>query len=57
MNKIITGFRSRTVWTIIATIVLNGVPSVTGMLPQEYLPLVNTLLGALAIHFRVNARV
>ena len=54
MQKIIGAIKSRTVWTIIGLVILNGVPSVTNLLPAGCLPYVNDLLGLLAIYFRVN---
>lgn len=57
MNKLITAVTSRTVWTVVAMVIVNGVPSVTGMLPESYLPLVNLILGGLATYFRINPRV
>ena len=57
MDKIITALTSRTVWTIIAMVIVNGVPTVTGMLPAEYLPFINLVLGGIATYFRVNPRV
>lgn len=56
MNQITTAVQSRTVWTILAMVIVNGVPSITGMLPQEYLPLINLVLGTLAAYFRINRR-
>lgn len=57
MNKLITALTSRTVWTVVAMVIVNGVPSITGMLPAEYLPVVNLVLGGLATYFRINPRV
>lgn len=57
MNQLQVASQSRTVWTIIAMVIVNGVPAITGMLPEEYLPLVNLVLGVLAAYFRINRRV
>ncbi len=56
MSKILSAIKSRTVWTIIGLVILNGVPSVTGLLPAGWLPYVNDLLGLLAVYFRVNPK-
>ena len=56
MQKIIGAIKSRTVWTIVGLVLLNGVPSVTNLLPTGWLPYMNDLLGLLAIYFRVNPR-
>ena len=50
-------FRSRTVWTIVALVIINGVTSVSAMLPADSLPIVNLVLGILGTYFRVNNRV
>ena len=47
-------FTSRTVWTIIALVIINGVPSVTEMIPASIVPAVNIVLGLLATYFKVN---
>ena len=48
--------KSRTVWTVIALVLVNGVPSVEGLIPAAWLPAVNGLLGILAIYFRVSPK-
>ena len=48
--------RSRTVWTIIGLVLLNGLPSVKDLLPAGVLPYINLLLGGLAIYFRANVQ-
>lgn len=52
----LSGLKSRTVWTVIALVLLNGVPAVRDSLPAGWLPYVDSLLGLLAWHFRVNPR-
>jgi len=54
MDKFIIAGKSRTVWTVIAMVIVNGVPSVAGMIPEAYVPLVNMVLGVLAAYFRIN---
>ncbi len=54
--KFLSGLKSRTVWTIIVLVVINGVPTVKDLLPPEWLPYVDTILGLLAWHFRVNPK-
>jgi len=49
-------FKSRTVWTAIAIIIINGVPAIRETFPTDYLPYIDCLLGFLAIYFRVNTR-
>jgi hypothetical protein len=56
MNKIIGLIKSRTVWTVIALVLLNGAPSARDLIPPQYLPCLDSLLGLLAIYFRVNPR-
>ena len=57
MNKIINALSSRTVWTIVVMVIVNGVPSVMGMFPTGSEVYVNLVLGALATYFRVNPKV
>lgn len=49
--------QSRTVWTIILMAVIGAWQALEGVLPPETFVLINTLLGALAVHFRINTRV
>lgn len=54
MNQITQVLTSRTVWTIIVMVIINGVPAVTGMLPAGIVPFVNIILGVLASYFKVS---
>jgi len=54
MKKLSLALKSRTVWTILALFVLNGLPAVTNMLPETWLPTVNITLTVLAMYFKVN---
>jgi len=56
MMKIFQALKSRTVWTIIALVLVNGVPSTRDLIPPAYFPYLDTLLGLLAIYFRINPR-
>lgn len=48
--------KSRTVWAIIALVVINGVEGVRELLPVNFLPIVDALLGLAAIYFRVKPK-
>lgn len=54
MKKISLALKSRTVWTILALFVLNGLPAVTELLPVTLLPIANLILTVLAMYFKVN---
>lgn len=54
MNKIIMAVKSRTVWTVVAMVLVNGITSIQSMIPAQYLPIVNGVLGLLAVYFRIN---
>lgn len=54
MDKIALAFRSRTVWTVVILVIINGLPSVRGMIPAQYIGVIDTLLGLAAAYFRVN---
>lgn len=56
MNKIITALKSRTVWTIVVLVIINGVPAVVDLLPENWLPVVSAVVGLLGAYFRVNPR-
>ena len=49
--------QSRTFWTIAILIIVNALPSLKEYIPSDLFILLNSVLGALAIYFRVNARV
>lgn len=46
--------KSRTVWTVVAMVLVNGITSIQSMIPAQYLPIVNGVLGLLAVYFRIN---
>ncbi len=50
-------FKSRTVWTIIVLFIINGFTGIRSYVPAFWLPLVNGLLGILAIYFRADQKV
>lgn len=54
--RFISGLTSRTVWTVIVLVVINGVPSVRDYFSADWLPWIDTGLGLLAWHFRVNPK-
>ena len=49
--------RSRTVWTIVFMVVTSLVHALTGILSTEAVTLIETILGALAVYFRINTQV
>lgn len=49
--------KSRTLWTGVVIILINGVPAAQDLIPVQYVPLINGILAILAIYFRVNPRV
>jgi hypothetical protein len=46
--------KSRQFWTIIVLIIINGVSSVRDLLPANILPIIDLILGVLAVYFRVK---
>lgn len=54
MNKLLTALTSRTVWTCIALVLLNGIPTIKDLIPSNIAPFVNSFLAILAMYFRVN---
>lgn len=57
MSKYLQILKSRTVWSCIVIVLINGIPAVQNQIPSDYLSLVNGLLALLAAFFRVNPRV
>lgn len=51
--------KSRTVWTAIVLLLVNGVPAVAdaNLVPADWLPAINSILTILAAYFRVKPRV
>lgn len=54
MKKLLLAVRSRTVWTIVGLVLLNGLPSARELVQPELLPYLNLFVGLLAVYFRVN---
>ena len=48
--------KSRTVWTIVILFLINGVSGIHDLIPVNALPVIDGLLGILAIYFRVNTK-
>ena len=47
---------SRTVWTLVFMVLANVLNLLSGVLSPETLTLVTTILGALAVYFRLNPK-
>lgn len=56
MNKILVALKSRTVWTVVAIILVNGLPEVRNLVPSGLLPVIDAVLLILSAYFRVNRR-
>ena len=56
LAKLVKAISSRTNWTILATFVVNGVPMIRGFIPAQWLPLVDAVLGLLALYFHMNPK-
>jgi len=56
MTQLLSYIKSRTVLTIILLVIVNGVPAVQESIPVAWLPVVDGVLGLLAIYFRVRPR-
>ena len=54
MDKIIKAITSRTVWTVLVMVAINVVPVVGDYVNPVTLDLINAILGALAIFFKIN---
>ncbi|MDP3795073.1 MAG: hypothetical protein Q8R13_04045 [bacterium] len=55
-SKFLQIFKSRTVWTLIAMFAINGFAAVQEEMPREYLPVINAVVMAAGIYFRVYPR-
>lgn len=50
--------KSRTFWTIIITFIINGIQGIKTMIPLEWMPYIDGLLGLLTIYFaKIDPRV
>ena len=56
MDKLKAILKSRTVQTVIVTFLVNGAAAITDFVPQQWLPLVNGILGILAVYFRIKPK-
>ena len=54
MDRIKQALTSRTVWTLVVLFVINGVTGIHDLLPATWLPVVDGLLGLLAVYFKVT---
>ena len=56
MHTLELALRSRTVWTIIALFIIGGFHNITGYIPESLMPYLNSILGLLAIFFKINTK-
>jgi hypothetical protein len=49
--------KSRTVWTVVFMVVANIVNVLAGVVSPEVLALINTILGAVTVYFRIQPSV
>ena len=57
LKLIVKALKSRTVITAVLMVATNFVSLLSGVVSPEVLTLVNTILGALVVYFRVNTQV
>jgi len=53
MNKIKQVLTSRTVWSLVALFLFNGISAINSEVPASMTPFVSALLGILTIYFKV----
>ncbi len=56
LNTLLSALKSRTVRTALVLVLINGVPAIRDQIPVGLQPVVDAVLGLLAIYFRVNVR-
>jgi hypothetical protein len=54
MEKLTLALKSRTVWTVVATVVMNSLNANMQFIPSDLVPYVNGLLALAAMYFHVN---
>jgi hypothetical protein len=54
MSKLSLILGSRTFWTVVVIFVLNGFNGIHGMIPAGWVLPLDTVLGLLAVYFKVN---
>jgi len=54
MDKFQLALKSRTTWTIVVLFVIGGFQNITGYIPESIMPIINSVLGLLAIYFKIS---
>lgn len=54
MDTIKKVLKSRTTWTLVALIAVNVIPAVSNLIPGQFLPLANAILGLAVLFFKFN---
>lgn len=54
MDKFQLALRSRTVQTIVVLFIIGGFQNITGYIPESLMPIISSVLGLLAIYFKVS---
>ena len=56
MEKYLKVLKSRTVWSIVALFVISGVEGIREFINPSLLSVLNVLLPAMAVYFRINPK-
>ena len=57
LQKVLKVFTSRTVWAVIILFLVNGISGIRELIPPDWLPVVDAVLGLLIIYFRIRPKV
>lgn len=57
MDKFLQAFQSRTIWTLVALFVFNGLQAVEPQVSGNVQVAINLVMTVLGAYFRVNAKV
>lgn len=54
MKKLSLAMKSRTIWTLVALFVVNGVGAIHGFIPESVMPCVDLALALMVSYFHLN---
>lgn len=54
MEKLISALKSKTIWSLIALFVINGIGGVHDSIPAVYLPFIDAVIAFVGIYGRIN---
>ena len=54
MDRLLKALKSRTIWSLVAMVIITGIPAIQDQIPDTIQPMVQLILALLAGYFKLN---